>query len=42
MHDLIIINDRGRRFGVRIVREGDRYGLGRRLTHDEPDPLVEF
>lgn len=42
MHDLIIINDRGRRFGVRIVREGDRYGLDDCLTHDEREPLVEF
>lgn len=42
MHDLIIINDRGRRFGVRIVHEGERYGRDDCLVHDEREPLVEF
>lgn len=42
MHDLIIINDRGRRFGVRVVRPGDRYGLDDKLTHVGEHPLIEF
>lgn len=42
MHDLIVINDRGRRFGVRIVREGDGYGVDDKIIHDRADPLVEF
>lgn len=42
MHDLIVVNDRGRRFGVRIVREGDGYGIDDHIIHDEDDPLVEF
>lgn len=32
----------GRPFTVRIVREGDCYGLDDCLTHDDTDPLVEF
>lgn len=49
MHDLIIYNDEGNPFGVRIVREGDCYGLDDCLTYDETDdhfragdPLIEF
>lgn len=29
-------------FNVRLVRKGDAYGLEDCLTHDKPDPLVEF
>lgn len=29
-------------FTVRVVRQGERYGLGFRLVHDEAEPLVEF
>ena len=32
----------GRPFTVRIVREGDAYGLNDCLTHDEAEPLIEF
>ena len=32
----------GKRFTVRIVREGDRYGLDDCLTHDESGPMAEF
>ena len=36
-----IQNDQGRMFNVRIVREGDRYGLDDCLTHNGA-PMVEF
>jgi len=36
-----IQNDQGRMFNVRIVREGDRYGLHDCLTHNGA-PMVEF
>lgn len=29
-------------WNLSIVEEGERYGLQTRLTHDRPDPLVEF
>ena len=32
----------GRPFTVRIVREGDRYGRGDCLIHDEDEAMVEF
>ncbi len=32
----------GREFRVRIVNQGDAYGLNMQLTHDEANPLVEF
>lgn len=34
--------DKGRPWRVRFVRQGDRYGRDRCLTHDEAEPLVEF
>lgn len=37
-----VTTQRGRTFAVRIVRQGDRYGLGMQLVHDEPFSLVEF
>lgn len=51
MHDLIIYNDEGNPFGVRIVREGDCYGLDDMLVYEpcgrgerfiDGDPLIEF
>lgn len=39
---MVLINDKGREFLIRIVREGAAYGSGDALTHDKPDPLVEF
>ena len=39
--DLIVINNRGRRFGIRIVTAGMNYGLDDCLTHDG-EPMVEF
>lgn len=45
----VITNDAGRRFLVRVVRKGERYGLNDKLVHDggasigkENDPLIEF
>lgn len=40
--EMTITADNGVPFLVRIVREGDTYGLNDCLTHDEPMPLVEF
>lgn len=37
-----ITNDKGRRFFVRFVYQGERYGLDDCLTHESPDPMVEF
>jgi len=31
-----------RSFNVRLVEQGDKYGLNMCLTHDEAEPLVEF
>ena len=31
-----------RRWRVRFVRKGDRYGLNHCLTHEKAEPLVEF
>lgn len=37
-----IENDAGRRFTVRIIEQGGQYGAGDGITHNSPDPLVEF
>jgi hypothetical protein len=37
-----ITNPDGKPFTVRIVEQGDQYGLNDELTHDAVDPLVEF
>jgi hypothetical protein len=36
------LNDDGRPWVVRLVFNGDKYGLDFKLTHAEEDPLVEF
>lgn len=36
------VNSHGIDFNVRIVNEGDKYGLNDQLTHDKKEPLVEF
>jgi hypothetical protein len=36
------INSSGRSFLIRVVCEGDRYGMNDKIEHDEPDPLIEF
>lgn len=38
----LIVHNATRAFGVRLVRQGDRYGLDDGLTHKETDLLVEF
>lgn len=37
-----VISIGSRPWNVRLVRQGDSYGLDHCLTHDEPDPMVEF
>lgn len=37
-----VINDAGRAFNVRLVRQGDRYGLDDCLVHKGEDPMIEF
>lgn len=37
-----VVSPTGRPFNVRLVHEGERYGRDGVLTHDEPDPLIEF
>lgn len=39
---MVVRNTNGREFLVRVVRKGDRYGLDDCLTHDKPEPLIEF
>lgn len=39
---MVIVNDSGRQFYVRVVFQGEKYGLDDKLTHREADPLVEF
>lgn len=37
-----VVNSAGRAFNVRLVRQGERFGLNDCLVHDKDDPLVEF
>ena len=37
-----ITTDQNIPFNIRLVYEGDHYGLNDCLTHDKLDPLVEF
>jgi hypothetical protein len=37
-----VTNEAGRRFQVRCIRKGDRFGLNGCLIHDQEDPLIEF
>jgi hypothetical protein len=39
---VIIENSRGKKFLIRVVRQGDRYGLDDCLTHDKGEPMIEF
>lgn len=39
---MIVKNDRGIEFRVRVVRKGERYGRADSLMHQKDDPLVEF
>lgn len=40
--EMTVTNSAGVTFAVRVVRTGDKYGLGRQLTHSEKEPLIEF
>ncbi len=39
---LLVLNHDLVPFRVHVVRQGDKCGIGGRLTHDESQPLVEF
>jgi hypothetical protein len=39
---LKIINDNGMIWTVRVIYQGDNYGLNFALVHDDPRPVVEF
>jgi hypothetical protein len=39
---LMNVESRGIKFNVRIVQQGDKYGLNNCLTHEQKEPLVEF
>ena len=39
---MLLVSNATRQFNVRVVRQGDRYGLRDCLTHDKAEPLVEF
>lgn len=40
--DLIVINDKGRRFGIRIVRPGDGYGVDDKVISEYNESMIEF
>lgn len=40
--DVLNLRDRGIRWQVRVIREGDRYGLDGQLTRENGTPYVEF
>lgn len=42
MSQTLEIKSRGIPFNVRIVQQGDNYGLNNCLTHESKEPLVEF
>jgi hypothetical protein len=39
---ITVTNGDGRAFGVRVVLQGERYGLDDCLTHGDADPTIEF
>ena len=39
---MVITNNVGRKFMVRVVHKGGHYGLEGRLVHKDADPLIEF
>jgi hypothetical protein len=39
---LLTVESKGIKFNVRIVQQGDNYGLNNCLTHEGKSPLVEF
>ncbi len=40
--DILNLRDRGIHWQVRVVREGDRYGLDGQLVRSDAEPCVEF
>lgn len=42
MSNILKVESQGIKFNVRILREGDKYGLNHCLTHETSKPLVEF
>ena len=42
LYEMVVRNEKGRDFGVRLVRKGESYGLNHCLTHDSHKPLLEF
>ena len=44
MNDKIteVVNDDGRTFTVRILHEGDNYGLNDCLVHEKSETIIEF
>lgn len=42
MKTIRVVNDAGVPFNVKLVRQGDNYGLRNCLTHELSDPIVEF
>lgn len=39
---MVITNAKGRKFLVRVVQCGERYGLDDCLVHESRDPMIEF
>lgn len=42
MSNVLEVESGGIKFNVKIVREGDKYGLNNCLTHTNPATMVEF
>ena len=36
------LNNNGEHLYAKQIRQGDKYGLNNCLTHDEPEPMIEF
>lgn len=39
---IVVYSDLGVPFTVKVVREGQTYGLNKCLTHKKTDPMIEF
>lgn len=37
-----LFKDEERKIKVRLVKQGDRYGLNNCVTHNETEPMIEF
>ena len=38
----LTVESNGIPFNIKLVNQGEQYGLNNKLTHDNKDPLVEF